>query len=327
MLTPKASKSPKTTKPAPKSSPKSKDLVIQTSAAPSSSASAKITRRLLDKQAPLTAPVRSALRDLATDAQRSELGRQTKARGVLAEGVTMAVAVDQHLATFPSLTETYAPARFAYFLESLLALDALIAAGSAREAKLGAARGVATTGYEQAAKARRRLLKRLDRFAGNRDPEQEALADLPSQGRGNEALREAIEKAVALAEEWLSRKDAASAVQAELAALNEAVITGARSAAAALGVANVDAALEGRKSSHDSPIVNLEEGNVLLEMAYAMDVFDEAHQENDVVPRLVPGPATRHVLASSRRAPAKPAPETPAEPKPPTEAKPKPPAG
>jgi hypothetical protein len=37
-----------------------------------------------------------------------------------------------------------------------------------------------------------------------------------------------------------------------------------------------------------------------------------------VVPRLVPGPATRHVLVSSRRAPAEPTPEPPAEPKPPT---------
>jgi hypothetical protein len=64
--------------------------------------------------------------------------------------------------------------------------------------------------------------------------------------------------------------------------------------------------------TYDSPIVNLEEGNVLLEMAYAMDVFDEAHDDNDVVRRLVPGPATRHVLTSSRRAPTEAAAEAPA---------------
>ncbi|MEP7124142.1 MAG: hypothetical protein ABJE95_24660 [Byssovorax sp.] len=279
-------------------------------AAPGTSSASKVTRRLLDKHPPLPKPLRVALRSLATDAQRSDLGRQTKAVGVLADGVTMAVTIDQHFATFPYLTETYAPQRFVYLLESLLALDALVEASSAREAKLGAARGVATTGYEIAANARRKLLRRLERFAGKRDAERQALNDLPRQGRGNDALREATEKAVTLAREWLRRSDPVQVALAELAGLDQAVIEIAEQAAAALDAAHVDATLEGRKSSHDSPIVNLEEGNVLLEMAYAIDIFDEAHDDNDVVPRLVPGPATRHVLASSpRRAPADAAPE------------------
>jgi hypothetical protein len=92
------------------------------------------------------------------------------------------------------------------------------------------------------------------------------------------------------------------------------VIDAANAAAAALDKAAVDATLEGRKSSHDSPLVNLEEGNVLLEMEHAIDVFEEAHDENDVVPRLIPGPATRHVLASSSRTDAEPEPTPPAEP-------------
>lgn len=315
MKIPDAKKTQKRKKHDSKSPSQAQAPVIEANAVVGDSASAQVARRLLDKRPPLTATLRSALRGLATDAQRSELGRQTKARGVLADGVTMAVTVDQLLATFPSLAETYAPARFAYFLESLLALDALLAASTARETKLGAARGIASTGYERAAKARRKLLKRLNRFAGKREAEQQTLSALPAQGRRNEALRQAIEKAVALAEEWLSRKDAASAAHAELAALDAAVIEEARKAAAALDEANVDAALEGRKSSHDSPLVNLEEGNVLLEMAYAMDVLDEAHEDNDVVPRLVPGPATRHALVSSRRPGAEPAAEAPAEPK------------
>ena len=302
----------KTEKAAKKSQPKPDIAADHAPAPPGTSSAAKITRRLLDKHPPLPRPLRVALRSLASDAQRSDLGRQTRAIGVLAEGVTMAVTIDQHFATFPYLTETYAPARFAYYLESLLALDALVEASSAREAKLGAARGVATTGYERAASARKKLMKRLDRFAGNREAEQKALDELPRQGRGNDALRRAIEKATELARGWLLQKDPASVSLAELAALDEGVIEAASTAAAALDAAHVDATLEGRKSSHDSPIVNLEEGNVLLEMAYAIDIFDEAHGDNDVVPRLVPGPATRHVLSSSRRAAVEPAPEAPA---------------
>ncbi len=87
---------------------------------------AKLTRKLLDKLSPIGATTRAALRALATDAQRSELGHQTKARGVLADGVTMAISIDQQINTFPGLTEIYVLPRFAYFLESLLALDALI---------------------------------------------------------------------------------------------------------------------------------------------------------------------------------------------------------
>ncbi|MEO5726871.1 MAG: hypothetical protein ABI134_21100 [Byssovorax sp.] len=94
----------------------------------SATSAAKVARRLLDKLSPLGAATRAALRSLATDAQRSDLGRQTKARGVLSDGISMAIAIDQQIATFPSLTETYALPRFSYFLESLLALDALIEA-------------------------------------------------------------------------------------------------------------------------------------------------------------------------------------------------------
>jgi hypothetical protein len=79
-------------------------------------------------------------------------------------------------------------------------------------------------------------------------------------------------------------------------------------AAGALDGAHVDAVLERHKVPRDSPIVNLEEGNVLVEMAYAMEVFAEAYDDNDVVSRLIPGPATHHVRAPTARAAAEPAP-------------------
>ena len=271
----------------------------------SPTSAAKVTRKLLDKLSPIGATTRSALRSLATDAQRSDLGRQTKARGVLADGVAMAISIDQQIATFPHLTETYVPARFAYYLESLLALDALIEGSTTRDEKLGAARGTAATAYERADKARTKLLTRLRRFAGQRDAEIAEINAVPAKGRGNDDLGRSIEKAVALARSWLARTDAESVETAKIAVLDEAVVTNAITAAAALGGAHVDAAMEGRKTSHDSPIVNLEEGNVLLEMAYAMEVFEEAHEDNDVVSRLIPGPATRHVLAPTTRAAAK----------------------
>jgi hypothetical protein len=84
-------------------------------AAGSDSSTAKVVHTLLRPLAPLDATTRAALRSLATDAHRSELGRQTKARGVLAEGVAMAVTIDQALTTFPNLSELYPATRFAHF--------------------------------------------------------------------------------------------------------------------------------------------------------------------------------------------------------------------
>ena len=282
---------------------------LPAAATDSATGPAKIARRLLDKLSPLGATTRSALRSLATDAQRSDLGAQTKARGVLADGVTMAVAIDQQIATFPNLTETYSPARFAYFLESLLALDALIEGSSAHEAKVGAARGTASTAYERADKARSKLLKRLSRFAGEREIEVKTISEIPPKGRSNEELRRSIEAAVTIAKAFQARADAENVALAEVAALDAAIVEKAISAAGELGGAHVEAALEGRKTSRDTPVVNLEEGNVLLEMAYAMDVFEEAHEDNDVVARLIPGPATRHVLIRKTRPAAEPAPK------------------
>ena len=43
-----------------------------------------------------------------------------------------------------------------------------------------------------------------------------------------------------------------------------------------------------------------------------MEVFEEAHEDNDVVSRLIPGPATRHVLAPTVHAAAQSAPDAPA---------------
>jgi len=280
-------------------------------AAESSTGPAKIARRLIEKLSPLGATTRSALRSLATDAQRSDLGAQTKARGVLADGVTMAIIIDQQIATFPALTETYSPARFAYFLESLLALDALIEGSSAHEVKVGAARGTASTAYERADKARSKLLKRLERFAGEREIEVNLVSEVPPKGRSNEELRRSIEAAITLAQAFQARPDAENVALAEVAALDAAIVARAIGAAGELGGAHVEAALEGRKTSRDTPIVNLEEGNVLLEMAYAMDVFEEAHEDNDVVARLIPGPATRPVLARTRPPATAPAPKAP----------------
>ena len=80
------------TKSTDKKADKKKNKNAETKSSPKSgikgaTSAAKLTRKLLDKLPPIGATTRAALRSLATDAQRSDLGRQTKAPGVLADGV------------------------------------------------------------------------------------------------------------------------------------------------------------------------------------------------------------------------------------------------
>lgn len=73
-------------------------------------------------------------------------------------------------------------------------------------------------------------------------------------------------------------------------------------AAQALTEAATEATLAGRLSGVDAPPVNLLEGAVLNEMEEAQRCFDDAREATPLVPRLVPEPATRHVLGSRKSA-------------------------
>lgn len=54
----------------------------------------------------------------------------------------------------------------------------------------------------------------------------------------------------------------------------------------------------GNLIARDSPLVNRDEGDVLLEMAEAMRRLELARDDNPAIKKLIPGPAARHVLAS-----------------------------
>ena len=101
-----------------------------------------------------------------------------------------------------------------------------------------------------------------------------------------------------LAESWQERPtDAAKALVASVE-LSPCDVEAARAAAKALlAAASEEPQSSGRISVRDLPTVNRAEGRVLLEMRIAMRFFERAHRENSIVPKLVPGPATRAVLA------------------------------
>lgn len=240
---------------------------------------------------PLSSANREAYRALATDAQRSERGKQTKAENVLAEAVRWAVQIDADLRAHPQIAELYSEARYAYFLERIGSLHhRLSAERSARRAQ-DAKVGAAASGREVALEARRRLLRRAERYAGKRA---DLLAEIKAATGTIEtdaSLATSCVDLAAFARKQLARTDEISKRLSREAGLTEELCAKAEEAGKALTAKAAGAALAGRRAGTDSPLVNREEGGVLLEMEHAMDVFEEAHEDDDAVRKLTPGPS------------------------------------
>jgi hypothetical protein len=240
---------------------------------------------------------REAFDDLISDARRADLGARTRGAGVLREGIRWAVTIAEAFAKYPAALEGhYAIERYTYLLHTLDHLDKALVAQKADRGGKGTVRSTAADREAAARSARNTLIAKLTGFAGAREPERKALSDATGTTSDTTALGASIQGLVALGSEWLARTDAKSKIQAKAAGLTESVVQNALAAAEALTGAAATATLTGRNGANDSPAVNLAEGAVLFEMDEAQRCFEEARKATPLVPRLVPGPATRHLL-------------------------------
>lgn len=240
---------------------------------------------------------RRAFQKLASDLDRAKLGARTKGIGVLQDGVTWATQMDAALRQYGTGALTsYSPARYVYFLESLTALADQLAVARSKNKDVGAARGTAASRREAALTARDALLSPLRTFAGERAAESEALDTATGVIDPDDRLGESLADLAALAQTWLALADEDSVFLAAEAGLTVDLATAAITAAKALTGSAADAKLEGYIAGNDSPLVNLAEGGVLLEMREAMRLFNEAHAKHPAVKKLSPGPSTRGVL-------------------------------
>jgi hypothetical protein len=246
----------------------------------------------------LDATERAAYRALATDEQRSHLGRQTKAERVLNEATRWAIQIDDELRLHTDALEYYSAERFAYYLERVQALHERLSAEEARRVAVGQKRGTAVSQRDFAVQIRRRLIGRMKSFAGERDAECGQLEAAIGTIDTDDNLGKSIAVLASLATSWIARTDATSQVHAKDAGLTQARIAEAVRAAKTLTAAGVDASMGGNLPARDSPVVNRDEGDVLLEMGEALRRLDLARDDNPAVKKLIPGPATRQVLAS-----------------------------
>ena len=242
---------------------------------------------------------RAAFELLIDDDGRVALGDKTRARGVFRDAVAWAVVIDGAFTDYgESLKEYYPRARFAYYLDRALALDTAAGAQEARRSGQGSTHST-TSQQEQATRAvRDNLIFKLERFAGRRTAEREALTAAKGRTDTTDALGQSILALVTLGRSWLQRDDAPEKTLCALVGLHAALLDDAVDAAKALTGAAKDMTLAGRRRAADLPEVNLVEGTVLHEMEEAMDCLAMANARTKVIPRLSPGAATRHVLGS-----------------------------
>lgn len=252
---------------------------------------------------------RAAYDALIDDPGRAELGGRTRATGVFRDAVGWAIIIDQTFRDYGTTLEGhYSRKRFAYLLDRLGALDAAMAVQEGRRGDQGATKDTAATREQAARDARNKLTFTLERYAGRRRSERHELAEAKGRVDDVTTLGSSIQALVALGRAWLSRPDAASKALCADLGLTGARITEALSSAQALTGAATDAALAGKGRASDAPEVNLVEGSVLFEMDEAMICFEAAHAATQVIPRLIPGPATKQVLGP-KKAPKKSEPE------------------
>jgi hypothetical protein len=249
---------------------------------------------------PLGSPQRTAFRALATDEARTEMGKETRSEGVLADAVRWVVKIDSQLREHPSLLEHYSEARFMYLVERTQDLRDRIASAHRQDAERRPVIDAMGARREHAVELRKGLLRRMRRYAGDRADEVKAINDAQGTIATPDLLTGSIKALVDVARGWMKQSDATAKVLIEDAGLTEERVSAALAAAEALSAKAIDAALAGPSLATDPPVVNRAEGGVLLEMARVLEGFEAAHEENPAVERLVPGNATRHVLGPKK---------------------------
>lgn len=259
--------------------------------------------KLIARHGHVDADHRAAYDDLISDEGRAALGAKTRGPAVFREAVEWCVQIAEAFGKYPARVKAhYAETRFAYFLDRTALLGAAVEAQQAHRGQQGSTRSTTAEREEAAREARKSLLSNLRGFVGRRDAERKALGLALGQTDNINAIGASIRTLAALAAEWLARTDTKAKIQCASAGLTNEGVASALAAANALTGAATESTLAGRRPSADSPEVNLVEGAVLHEMDEAQRCFDEAHAATQLIRRLSPGPATRHVLGSKAAA-------------------------
>jgi len=194
----------------------------------------------------------------------------------------------------------YQMSRLVWFLECLRALATAIdvqktGVGSMQEARKRAERALSA-----AEATRNDLLHVLEILAGDNEAEKATFAKAKGTAATPDTLAASLKSLATLAAGWITHSDRVMKAMAESVNLIKADVDKARRDAEELIAARTDGSAGGKRELRDNAQVNLMEGRVLLEMQLAMGIFEAANKQNKMVPKLVPGAASRPFLARKR---------------------------
>ncbi len=257
-----------------------------------------IATKTLASIAPLTPAARTAIGAQTTAQERADLGGRTKSDGVLRDAGTWIPII----AKYRSKTR-YGENRLAFLCESALELADAIAAATTGRTGASSAGAVRDGSFASARAVRGDLVHALEQVTRG-SAEASAVADAARGADRDDELAESLGTLADIAEAFLAKakKDAGAAALADGASLAASDVDAARAAAATLVSSGAARVTAGNARVNDTPEVNLAEGTVLAEMRVARRAFENANAIDPTVPRLIPGPATRNVLASHAKA-------------------------
>jgi hypothetical protein len=257
----------------------------------------KILAELIPLWPALTHAQRTAFTARYSDAKCDDMGGRTKSEGVLKDALAWAPIMSGALSKHPMALRRYSPARFAWFLECIAGLSDARAQQETRGGAVATSKLLAEQAQRTALASREALFETLEELVDGNADEEKALRTAAGTTESPDKIGASITALAQLARGWLGRKDGSSKALVEAVGLTLAEVESAESARAALASATAGATMEGRLTPRDTPPVNRAEGRLLCEMKAAMRVFARANARSRDVPKLVPGPATRGVLA------------------------------
>ena len=249
---------------------------------------------------PLAPTLRVALDGQKTAKECETLGANTQGIGVYREAGAWAAQMHITLTQFPVVQEQYGLGAFAYFLENVHALGLNLGAQKSTHA----ASSVSSQAGALSLKVGRETRNKLHAVIGNVLLGNEALEGKFNALRGTADNEDEVSTSLKRSAEFGDELRIQSPELAKEFGLTEALTASARAAAINVIQGRTDRSLGGAARATDTPATNRAEGRVLFEMRRAMKVFNAA-AEQGYGASLVPGPATRGVLAPRPPTPKK----------------------
>ncbi|APR87303.1 hypothetical protein A7982_12652 [Minicystis rosea] len=239
---------------------------------------------------------RQAFRKQFTRAHCSAAGASAEGAAVLAEALGWLPLIEDALARYPRLVRRYGRTRFAWMLECVWDLWEAKERQEAPSEGMGTPSRRSARARDAAMCARDDLILAISVLAEGDKAEHARLAPALGDAESPEALAASLHVLARLAGDWLERED--HAARALVASIDLTVADVEVALAAAHAVISGNGVPEAHDEGQDPPAVHLATGRVLLEMGLARHVFERAHQWDERVPQLVPGPASLVVLAA-----------------------------